>query len=531
MRGSGPGASSVRFDLVVPTVGRPSFRTLLATLARGTGPLPGRIVLVDDRPVLAGRGRLLADVGTPSELVSLVLELPAGNRGPAAARNVGWRATTAPWVAFLDDDVVPDPDWAALLADDLERCDAGVAAIQGRVTVPLPVGRRPTDWERNVARLGDAQWITADMAYRQSVLEALGGFDERFPRAYREDADLGLRTVAAGYRIVRGTRHVTHPIGTAPWYVSLAKQRGNADDGLMDRLHGRGWRQRAGSGRGRCRRHRLITAAGFGGLAAVLAGRWSLAAAGLGLWLAGTAELTWRRIAPGPRTRREVVTMVATSLVLPPVATVYWVLGQLRARRFAPRGASQRLIPGADVAPGHPGPIEAVLFDRDGTLVVDVPYNGDPARVQPMPGARVALGRLRAAGLRLAVLTNQSGIGRGLLTPTQVQAVNDRVEALLGPFDAWVVCPHRPDDGCRCRKPHPGTVIEAAAQLNVEPTACAVVGDIGADVEAAVAAGSHPILVPTAHTRPAEVTTAPRVVPHLAAAANSVLAGTLEAVQ
>lgn len=167
--------------------------------------------------------------------------------------------------------------------------------------------------------------------------------------------------------------------------------------------------------------------------------------------------------------------------------------------------------------------LEAVLFDRDGTLVVDVPYNGDPDRVEPVPGARAALDRLRAEGLRLAVVTNQSGVARGLLTAAEVGAVNQRVEELLGPFDAVLVCPHGPDDGCGCRKPAPGLVEEAAAELGVTPGACAVLGDIGADVVAALAAGSRPVLVPTPVTRREEVSAAPEVAPTLGAAVDLLL--------
>ena len=76
----------------------------------------------------------------------------------------------------------------------------------------------------------------------------------------------------------------------------------------------------------------------------------------------------------------------------------------------------------------------AVLFDRDGTLVVDVPYNGDPDLVQPVAGAREALDRLRAAGVPTALVSNQSGIARGLLTRAQVDAVNARLEELVGPL-------------------------------------------------------------------------------------------------
>jgi D-glycero-D-manno-heptose 1,7-bisphosphate phosphatase len=147
----------------------------------------------------------------------------------------------------------------------------------------------------------------------------------------------------------------------------------------------------------------------------------------------------------------------------------------------------------------------AVLFDRDGTLVVDVPYNADPDAVRPVPAAAAALDRLRAAGVPVGVVSNQSGIARGLLTPEQVDAVNARVAELLGPFAVWRWCPHGADDGCACRKPAPGMVLDAAAALGLAPTELAVIGDIAADVGAADAAGARAVLVPTDATRRDEV--------------------------
>ena len=170
------------------------------------------------------------------------------------------------------------------------------------------------------------------------------------------------------------------------------------------------------------------------------------------------------------------------------------------------------------------GRFDAVLFDRDGTLVVDVPYNPDPAAVRPMPGALAALDRLRAAGLRLGVVSNQSGVAAGRLTLAQVEAVNARVDALLGPFATWQVCPHGPGDGCACRKPRPGLVLAAAAALGTVPARCVVVGDIGADIEAARAAGAAGVLVPTPVTLLKEVEAAPNVVADLGEAADWILA-------
>jgi D-glycero-D-manno-heptose 1,7-bisphosphate phosphatase len=137
----------------------------------------------------------------------------------------------------------------------------------------------------------------------------------------------------------------------------------------------------------------------------------------------------------------------------------------------------------------------AVLFDRDETIVVDVPFNGDPERVAPVPNARRLLDRLRAAGLPLAVVSNQSGIGRGLIAAEAVEAVNRRVEELLGPFAGFFVCPHAPEDACECRKPKPKLILDAARALGVEPGCCVVVGDRESDVQAARNAGAIPLRV------------------------------------
>lgn len=161
---------------------------------------------------------------------------------------------------------------------------------------------------------------------------------------------------------------------------------------------------------------------------------------------------------------------------------------------------------------------KAVLLDRDGTIVIDVPYNGDPERVMAMPGAMGVLESLRAAGVRVGVLTNQSGIAMGLITHAQVESVNQRVDQVLGPFDVWEICPHGPEDGCSCRKPAPGMILQACAKLGLHPSEVAFIGDIGSDVEAAEAAGAIGVLVPTDVTRREEIDAAPLVASDLAAA-------------
>ncbi|MFE1316170.1 D-glycero-alpha-D-manno-heptose-1,7-bisphosphate 7-phosphatase [Kitasatospora phosalacinea] len=152
----------------------------------------------------------------------------------------------------------------------------------------------------------------------------------------------------------------------------------------------------------------------------------------------------------------------------------------------------------------------AVLLDRDGVLVADIAYNGDPGRVYPRPGARAAVDELRSLGVRLGVLTQQPGVARGTLTRARVETVHHRIEELFGPFDVWAVCPHAPADHCGCRKPAPGLVLAATRALRVPPERTTVIGSTGADLVAAAEAGAHGLLVPTEVTRPGEVAAAGR---------------------
>ncbi|HEX4063596.1 MAG TPA: HAD-IIIA family hydrolase [Streptosporangiaceae bacterium] len=485
----------ISYSVVIPTLGRPALAACLEALAGACGPPPEQVVIVDDRPGAAMGDPFLAmnDCAWDRLAPWPVRVVTTGGVGPAAARNAGWQQTGTPWVAFLDDDVRVGPDWRERLEADLSGLPDWVAGVQGRIEVPAPAGRRPTDWERVTMGLAGARWATADMAYRRVALAESGGFDERFPRAFREDADLALRLLADGWELRRGRRRTVHPVRPASPWISVRSQAGNADDALMGVLHGRGWPRRAGATVGRRPRHAVITVAALAAAGFAAARRPRLAAAAAALALAGTAEFAAARIAPGPRTAGEVAVMTATSLVIPELACWHWLRGRLAAGRLAAGRA--RSWPAA----------RAVLFDRDGTLIADVPYNGDPALVRPLPGAAAAVAAARRHGLRVAMVTNQSGIARGLISAADAAAVNARVAELLGPFDVVKVCPHGDGDGCACRKPAPGLVAEAAADLGVAPRHCVMIGDIGADVAAARAAGTRGVLVPQPATRAAEL--------------------------
>ena len=134
----------------------------------------------------------------------------------------------------------------------------------------------------------------------------------------------------------------------------------------------------------------------------------------------------------------------------------------------------------------------ALLLDRDGTLIVDVGYPRDPARVEPLPGAIDALRALQSR-FALVIVSNQSGLARGLISAAEAAAVHARVVERFGQagvtFAGAYYCPHAPDAGCRCRKPAPGLLLDAARDLGLDLAASTMLGDKPSDLAAGRAAG------------------------------------------
>ena len=150
-----------------------------------------------------------------------------------------------------------------------------------------------------------------------------------------------------------------------------------------------------------------------------------------------------------------------------------------------------------------PRPLGAVFLDRDGTLTPELGYLGEAERLRLLPGVGAGLRILDRAGFPLVLVTNQSAIGRGLHSAAEVRAVHARLRALCRAESVELagiyVCPHAPEAGCACRKPAPGLVEQAIAELGLARTACWLIGDAPKDVEAARRAGVRPVLVETGH--------------------------------
>jgi glycosyltransferase involved in cell wall biosynthesis len=270
------------------------------------------------------------EAGTACELVqSMAKQLPDGpvlrcastqrRRGPAAARNLGWHMAVGEVIAFTDDDTIPAPDW---LLGGLGALRPGMAAVSGRVIVPT---RGPlTDFERMTKGLEHGEFVTANAFVRRSTLFHLGGFDERFRRAWREDSDLQFRILAAGGRIGRAEGAIVkHPVRSVSWGVSLGQQRNVFFDALLFKKHRELYRLKI---RPQPPWHYyLIVLFTLLAIVALFDGQlaWAVCAALLAMAL--IVRFAWQRLRHASRSLHHVVEMVVTSMVIP-FLSVFWRL-------------------------------------------------------------------------------------------------------------------------------------------------------------------------------------------------------------
>jgi D-glycero-D-manno-heptose 1,7-bisphosphate phosphatase len=170
-----------------------------------------------------------------------------------------------------------------------------------------------------------------------------------------------------------------------------------------------------------------------------------------------------------------------------------------------------------------------VLLDRDGTINEEVGHLSDPGELRLIPGSADAIGRLRDLGLGVVVVTNQANVGRGLLSPVELEGIHTRLTEVLATegadVDAILHCPHAPEEDCDCRKPGTGMAFEAAARFGFDPAETFVVGDHAGDVAMGRAIGATTFLVLTGHgheerDRAERASTVDHVVADLAAAAD-----------
>ncbi len=321
---------SLRVSVVVPTYKRPELlRKCLAALAKQDFPANEyEIIIVDDAGSQETRSLVENFSGTESARRSgpeadpcprISYAAATQTHGPAAARNLGWRMARGEIIAFTDDDCLPEPDW---LQEGVAALREGLAGVSGQVIVPVP--DPPTDYERNVLRLTESEFITANCFYRRSALEAAGGFDERFTTAWREDSDLFFKLLTLSYKLGQApSARVVHPVRRAPWGVSIKEQRKSMFNALLFKKYPDLYRALIQPGPPLHYYGIVLSTLGF--LVAVLAKNEALAIMTALFWGVLVLRFMFRRLQQTKHTPSHILEMIFTSLLIP-YLSVFWRL-------------------------------------------------------------------------------------------------------------------------------------------------------------------------------------------------------------
>lgn len=320
---------AIQVSVVIPTYQRPHLlnRCLQALVAQDFPVARFEIIVADDAAadpaVLRTMQRWRWYAGPRPPLRYLPVR---GRHGPAAARNSGWRAAAGSIIAFTDDDCVPARDW---LREGVRALGAGYAAVWGKIIVPLP--KNPTDYERDAARLASAGFVTANCFCRRDVLAATGGLDEDFTAPWREDSDLYFSLLERGLTVGQAPRAtVVHPVRPASWGSSLRQQRKILFDALLYKKHPTLYRARIrGTPRWDYYATLALLLAALGG---GINGSTTLLTVAGTAWLAATAHFCYARLRFTSRRPAHVAEMALTSVLIPPLAVFWRMVGALKYR-------------------------------------------------------------------------------------------------------------------------------------------------------------------------------------------------------
>jgi glycosyltransferase involved in cell wall biosynthesis len=322
----------VRVSVVVPTCKRPALlsRCMAALLEQDCAPDDYEVIIVDDAASPETRRqveRWAQRAALCRQTVRYLAVSGAGRaHGPATARNMGWRAARGEIIAFTDDDCIPDPCW---LRVGMAVLAGGVDAAAGRVVVPLP--EIPTDYEYDASHLEHGEFVTANCFYRRDALLMVGGFDERFTAAWREDSDLFFSLLERRIKWARAPEAVVvHPVRPARWGVSLRQQRKSMFNALLYKKHPALYREKIQAAPPW--RYYVIVLALLAGLLGIVTQSRLLALVGLLVWACLTARFCFVRLRHTSRAPGHVAEMIVTSIAIPPLAIFWRLRGALKFR-------------------------------------------------------------------------------------------------------------------------------------------------------------------------------------------------------
>jgi glycosyltransferase involved in cell wall biosynthesis len=305
-------------SVVIPTYKRTELlnRCIKALLVQRFDKSQFEIIVVSDGPDAETQNIINNWAGYEYPMICF-LPLPQ-KKGPAAARNHGWKNALGQIIAFTDDDCIPDSHWLSEIAKHCHPEED--VAITGKVVVPLSAD--PTDYELNTSHLQTADFITANCACTKKALEKSGGFDERFSMAWREDSDLHFKLMSNDIPIKKvKTAIITHPVRSTKWGISIKEQKKTMYDALLYKKYPHLYRKKIQ--RNPPILYYAIILAFSIMLGGLIAKNESITTVGLVIWISLTTYFIFKRLRNTRLSFNHIAEMVVTSIVIP-FLSIFW---------------------------------------------------------------------------------------------------------------------------------------------------------------------------------------------------------------
>lgn len=308
-------------SVIIPTSKRPQLlaRCLTALHKQDVAKNIFEIIVVSDGPDQATKD-MIYRIKKELHTLNIVYLETQEKKGPAAARNYGWKMAKGKLVLFTDDDTIPAKDWISNIFASYKG--ERYIAFTGKIVVPISA--RPTDYEKNIAGLETADFITANCCCTKEALKKVGGFDERFSMAWREDSDLEFKLITHGIPIHHIDHAiVVHPVREAPWGVSISDQKKGMFNALLYKKFPVFYRQRIQMSP--AWNYYSIVLSTCLLLASIIAGLKTLAIITLIVWLLITISFIVKRLRHTTKRAGHIFEMIITSFCIPFIS-VYWQL-------------------------------------------------------------------------------------------------------------------------------------------------------------------------------------------------------------
>lgn len=314
-------------SVIIPTYRRPALlsRCLEALCEQDFDVKFYEVIVVTDGPD-AESAEVVKIQSARSNVKLRCLSTPV-KRGPAAARNLGWRSASGKLILFTDDDCIPASNW--IRSYSLAAEGRNLVAFTGKLIVPI--GSAPTDFEKNTHALESAEFVTANCACTKAALEITNGFDERFTMAWREDSDLEFKLLKNNIPITKiESAVVVHPVRTARWGVSIKEQKKGIFNALLYKKFPQLYRMKIQSGI--AWNYVWITVSFSAAIIAFVLGSTMAGLFFSTIWMAFTTELISRRLKGTSHSISHVGEMIFTSMVIPFVSLYWQIYGAVKYR-------------------------------------------------------------------------------------------------------------------------------------------------------------------------------------------------------